>query len=197
MQEAQQKYQGLLVDHAAVLKERDSIQQELMEIKESIKKYEADANVAQSVLDDARNSWNVQSQALHQEVEDMRSRYASLFTGPPGQSSCTCDSYNDLTEQNNLLHHQLSSITRDAARLSEISESDVAALSQAPSSDIQVTELQQLVQHMKKDVDLLRGQNDLLKRESARQMGKISQLTNELELTRQNLNEVGIQHRRH
>ena len=95
-------------------------------------------------------------------------------------------------EQNNLLHHQLGSITRDAARLTEISESDVAALSQAPSSDSQVIELQQLIQHMKKDVDLLRGQNDLLKRETARQSGKISQLTNELELTKQSLTEVGI-----
>ena len=93
-------------------------------------------------------------------------------------------------EQNNLLHHQLGSVTRDAARLTEISESDVAALSQVPSSDSQVIELQQLILHMKRDVDLLRGQNDLLKRESARQLGKISQLTNELELTKQTLNEV-------
>lgn len=93
-------------------------------------------------------------------------------------------------EQNNLLHHQLGSVTRDAARLTEISESDVAAISQAPSSDSQVIELQKLVQHMKKDVDLLRGQNDLLKRESARQLGKISQLTNELEITKQGLHEV-------
>ena len=93
-------------------------------------------------------------------------------------------------EQNNLLHHQLGSVTRDAARLTEISESDVAALSQIPSSDSQVVELQQLILHMKRDVDLLRGQNDLLKRESARQLGKISQLTNELELTKQTLNEV-------
>jgi len=78
LQEAQQKYQGLLIDHATVLKERDSIQQELMEVKESIKKYEAGASVAQSVLDDARNSWNIQSQALRQEVDDMRNRYALL-----------------------------------------------------------------------------------------------------------------------
>jgi hypothetical protein len=83
LQEAQQKYQGLLVDHAAVLKERDSIQQELMEIREPIKKYEADAKVAQSVLDDARNSWNIQSQALRQEVDDMRNRCALLPTQPP------------------------------------------------------------------------------------------------------------------
>lgn len=116
------------------------------------------------------------------------------FTKPPEQGLYTCDSYNDLMEQNNLLHHQLGSITRDAARLTEISESDVAALSQAPSSDRQVTELQQLIQHMKKDVDLLRGQNDLLKRETARQSGKISQLTNEIELTKQSLNEVSIYH---
>lgn len=74
MQEAQQKYQGLLVDHAAVLKERDSIQHELIEVKESIKKYEADSKVTQSVLDDARNSWNIQSQALRQEVDDVRNR---------------------------------------------------------------------------------------------------------------------------
>lgn len=67
------------MDHAAVLKERDSIQQELIEVKESIKKYEADANVAQSVLDDARNSWNIQSQALRQEVDDIRNRCAFLL----------------------------------------------------------------------------------------------------------------------
>ncbi len=100
-------------------------------------------------------------------------------------------------EQNNLLHHQLGSVTRDAARLTEISESDVAALSQVPSSDSQVIELQKLILHMKRDVDLLRGQNDLLKRESARQLGKISQLTNELELTKQTLNEVSNHWRLH
>jgi len=119
------------------------------------------------------------------------------FTRPPEQGSYTYDSNDDLREQNILLYHQLGGVTRDAARLTEISESDVAALSQAPSSDNQVIELQKLVQHMKKDVDLLRGQNDLLKRETARQSGKISQLTNELELTKQNLNEVGIYHGTH
>lgn len=190
LQETQQKYQGLLIDHAGVLQERDSIQQELTEVKESIKKYDADAKVAQSVLDDARNSWSIQSQALRQEVDDMRNRYALVSAWPSEQGSYTCDSYNELMEQNNLLHHQLGSVTRDAARLTEISESDVAALSQIPSSDSQVVELQQLILHMKRDVDLLRGQNDLLKRESARQLGKISQLTNELELTKQTLNEV-------
>lgn len=70
------------MDHAAVLKERDSIQQELIEVKESIKKYEADAQVAQSVLDDARNSWNIQSQALRQEVDDIRNRCALLLAWP-------------------------------------------------------------------------------------------------------------------
>jgi hypothetical protein len=126
------------------------------------------------------------------EVGTLRS-----LPGPLEQGSHTCDSYDDLMEQNNLLHHQLGSITRDAARLTEISESDVAALSQAPSNDAHVIELQQLVQHMKKDVDLFRGRNDLLKRENARQLGKISQLTNELELTKQSLNEVSIYHETH
>ena len=70
------------MDHAAVLKERDSIQQELIEVKESIKKYEAGAQVAQSVLDDARNSWNIQSQALRQEVDDIRNRCALLLAWP-------------------------------------------------------------------------------------------------------------------
>ena len=82
LQETQQKYQGLLIDHAGVLQERDSIQQELTEVKESIKKYEANAKVAQSVLDDARNSWSTQSQALRQEVDDMRNRYVLLPAWP-------------------------------------------------------------------------------------------------------------------
>jgi len=86
LQEAQQKYQGLLIDHAAVLKERDSTQRDLIEVKESIKKYEADAKVAQSVLDDARNSWNIQSQALRQEVDDVRNRYALLPTRPQNKA---------------------------------------------------------------------------------------------------------------
>jgi len=45
-----------------------------MEVKESIKKYEADAKVAQSILDDARKSWNSQSQALRRDVDDIQKR---------------------------------------------------------------------------------------------------------------------------
>lgn len=51
-------------------------------------------------------------------------------------------------------------------------------------------ELQQLIQHMKRDVDLVRGQNDLLKRENARVIGDVRRLQNELDLTRQSLSDV-------
>lgn len=61
---------------------------------------------------------------------------------------------------------------------------------QEPSNDSQVQELQQVVQHVKREADLLRGQHELLKRENARINGDVRRLTAELELTRQRLSEV-------
>lgn len=68
------KYQTLLVDHAGVLKERDAIQAELRSIMEGTKKHEEDAKAAQSILNEAKRSWEVQEQALRREVDDMRTR---------------------------------------------------------------------------------------------------------------------------
>lgn len=64
----------------------------------------------------------------------------------------------------------------------------MAAMSE-PSNDVQVQELQQVIQHIKREGDLLRGQQELLKRENARLTGDVRRLTSELEFTRQRLAE--------
>jgi nucleoprotein TPR len=99
-------------------------------------------------------------------------------------------SYDSLAKQNDVLHKQLASVTSEAARLGELSESSLAAI-QEPSNDAQVQELQQVIQHVRRESDLLRGQHELLKRENARISGDVRRLTAELESTRQRLMEVG------
>jgi len=94
-----------------------------------------------------------------------------------------------LSAQNDTLHRQLASVTAQAAKVGELSEGGLVALQEA-SSDTQVQELQQVIQHVKREADLLRGQHELLKRENARITGDVRRLTSELELTRQRLSEA-------
>jgi chromosome segregation ATPase len=163
----------MLVDHAGVLKERDTLHQQLQAAQISAAQHLEDAKAAQSILSNSQKSWELQAESLKQEVADLQSRYDSQ------------------SKQNDILHRQLASVTAQAAKIGELSETAVAAI-EAPSNDVQVQELQQVIQHIKRDADLLRGQQELLKRENARLHGDIRRLTSELELTRQRLSEVGI-----
>lgn len=165
----------MLVDHAAVLKERDTLHQQLQEAQISATQHLEDAKAAKSILTNSQKSWELQAESLKQEVTDLQSRYDSQ------------------SRQNDILHKQLASITAQAAKMGELPESTLAAI-EAPSSDVQVQELQQVIQHLKRDGDLLRGQQELLKRENARLNGDIRRLTSELEFTRQRLAEVSFIH---
>ncbi|CAG7846542.1 Protein MLP1 homolog {ECO:0000303/PubMed:21784248} [Serendipita indica DSM 11827] len=168
--EAQTKYQALLVDHSKALEECTNLRQQLQDLQVSAERHAAEARSAQHILTSSQKSWEVQSESLKQEVTEIRSRY------------------DDLMKQNTLLHNQLASVTSQAARLGELSETAVAAI-QAPSNDSQVQELQQVIKHVQRDADLLRGQCELLKRENARINGDVRRLTSELESTRQRLSE--------
>ncbi|PVG00260.1 hypothetical protein CPB86DRAFT_844315 [Serendipita vermifera] len=168
--EAQQKYQNMLVDHASVLKDRDTLQQQLREAQIAANKHLEDTKAAQAVLANSQKSWEQQAELLNEELVDLRKRYDSV------------------AKQNDILHKQLASVTSEAARLGELSESTLAAI-QEPSNDAQVQELQQVIQHVRRESDLLRGQHELLKRENARISGDVRRLTAELESTRQRLTE--------
>ena len=168
--EVQQKYQSILIDHSALLKERDLLQQQSREAQSLATKALEDARTAQSILSTSEQSWKLQADSINQELADIRSRYDSL------------------SAQNDMLHRQLASVTAQAAKVGDLSESSLAAMHE-PSSDTQVQELQQVIQHVKREADLLRGQHELLKRENARITGDVRRLTSELELTRQRLSE--------
>jgi hypothetical protein len=76
LQEAQQKYQQILVDHAGVLKERDTLQQQLQEAERAASRYLEETKSAQSILAGSKQSWELQAQSLNQEVADVRARFA-------------------------------------------------------------------------------------------------------------------------
>lgn len=168
--EVQQKYQAILIDHSALLKERDTIHQQLREAQSLAVKSVEESKTAQSILSTSEQSWKLQADSINQELTDIRSRYDSL------------------SAQNDMLHKQLASVTAQAAKVGELSESSLAAMHE-PSSDTQVQELQQVIQHVKREADLLRSQHELVKRENARITGDVRRLTSELELTRQRLSE--------
>ncbi|KAG8824295.1 hypothetical protein FRC17_009133 [Serendipita sp. 399] len=166
--EAQQKYQAILVDHAAVLKERDTLQQQLQELHTSTGRYEEEAKTAQSVLATSQASWNVQSESLKQEVADLQSRY------------------DEIMKQNSNLQQQLASATSQRWLFDELSQNALTA-AQSASNDEHEKALQQVIHHLHRDADLLRSQAELLKRENARVNGEVRRLTSELESTRQRL----------
>lgn len=74
VQEVQQKYQSILIDHSALLKERDTLQQQLREAQISAAKYLEEAKAAQSILSTSEQSWKLQADSITQELTDIRSR---------------------------------------------------------------------------------------------------------------------------
>ncbi|KAG8842719.1 hypothetical protein FRC20_004293 [Serendipita sp. 405] len=166
--EAQQKYQAILVDHAGVLKERDELQQRVQELQGTAGRHEEEAKTAQSVLATSQASWNAQSESLKQEVADLQSRY------------------DEIMKQNSNLQQQLASVTSQRWLLNELSQNALSTMQDA-SDDEHQKALQQVIQHLHRDADLLRGQAELLKRENARINGEVRRVTSELESTRQRL----------
>lgn len=79
-QEAQQKYQAMLIDHAAVLKERDTLGQQLQEAQLAANRHLEEAKTAQAILSSSQKSWELQADSLKQEVADMQSRLVPLDT---------------------------------------------------------------------------------------------------------------------
>ncbi|KAG8826812.1 hypothetical protein FRC19_007380 [Serendipita sp. 401] len=166
--EAQQKYQAILVDHAGVLKERDELQQRVQELQGTAGRHDEEAKTAQSVLITSQASWNAQSESLKQEVADLQSRY------------------DEIMKQNSNLQQQLASVTSQRWLLNELSQNALSTMQDA-SDDEHQKALQQVIQHLHRDADLLRGQAELLKRENARINGEVRRVTSELESTRQRL----------
>ncbi|KAG8851065.1 hypothetical protein FRB91_008533 [Serendipita sp. 411] len=166
--EAQQKYQAILVDHAGVLKERDELQQRVQELQGTAGRHDEEAKTAQSVLATSQASWNAQSESLKQEVADLQSRY------------------DEIMKQNSNLQQQLASVTSQRWLLNELSQNALSTMQDA-SDDEHQKALQQVIQHLHRDADLLRGQAELLKRENARINGEVRRVTSELESTRQRL----------
>jgi hypothetical protein len=70
----QQKYQNMLVDHAAVLKDRDTLQQQLREAQIAANKHLEDTKAAQGILANSQKSWEQQAQLLNEELADLRNR---------------------------------------------------------------------------------------------------------------------------
>lgn len=148
-----------------------------------------DAKTAKEILEESQKSWDVQAESLKQEVADIRERFA-LFLHHLAKCDLSQTRYDDLGRQNSILHKQLASVTAQAAQLGELSESTINAALDITSTDDQVQELRQVIQHVRRETDLLRGQYDLLKRENARISGDLRRKTAELEITRERLSEV-------
>ena len=99
----------------------------------------------------------------------------------------------DLSDQNNLLHQHLESVSNHAARIKQAATSSAAESGDAEASDdtdTKLTELRSLVTYLRKEKEIIELQLELSKQENTRLKTQIDHLSQNLDETRKALSEV-------
>jgi nucleoprotein TPR len=99
----------------------------------------------------------------------------------------------DLTEQNNLLHQHLESVSSQAARIKQAAGSTSSVPGEtetADDTDTKLSELRAVVAYLRKEKEIVDLQFDLSKQENVRLKAQIEHVSHNLEETRTVLSEV-------
>ncbi|KAF8827808.1 hypothetical protein HHX47_DHR4000286 [Lentinula edodes] len=171
---AEERYSNEVLSHAESIKALDNLKKQLASVQATIRDYQVAAETATSKLATSEGSWQQQKQTLDNETKDLRQR---------------C---NDLTEQNNVLHHHLETVSSQAARIRQAAETTTSTSSEADvndSSDVKLSEMRSVVAYLRKEKEIVDLQLDLSKQENTRLKSQIEHLYQNLNETRQTLSE--------
>jgi nucleoprotein TPR len=103
----------------------------------------------------------------------------------------------ELTEQNELLHHQLEALGAQAARIRQAAVSTDTPVNQQGNAaelvDQQLTDLRSVISYLRKEKEIIDLQLEMSKQDAARSKTEIEHLNRVLEETRGLLTEVSHQ----
>ncbi|KAI0062383.1 hypothetical protein BV25DRAFT_683663 [Artomyces pyxidatus] len=171
---AEERYSREVVAHAESIKAIEELKKRLAVLQASARENLTNAETAQAKLSASEASWGQQRQALDREIADLAARCKAL------------------TEQNNVLHQHLDSVSSQAARIREAANATPRSSSDVdPSedSDTKLSELRAVITYLRKEKEIVDMQYELSKQENARLKAQIGHLTHDLEETRATLSE--------
>ncbi|KAL0576947.1 Protein mlp1, partial [Marasmius crinis-equi] len=170
---AEEKYSNEVVAHAESIKTIEQLKKQLSTIQASVRDYQTTAETASAKLATSESSWHSQREALDKEISELKNRYQ------------------EITEQNKILHGHLESVSSQAARIRQAADSEVAADSegQAADSDAKLSELRSVVGYLRKQKEIVDLQLELSKQENIRLKAQVEHLQQTLNETRQTLSE--------
>ncbi|KAI0330460.1 hypothetical protein GY45DRAFT_1323591 [Cubamyces sp. BRFM 1775] len=171
---AEERYSREVLAHAESIKSVEQLKQQLSQSQAAAREGRAAAETAQAKLTTSEASWQQQREALDKEIADLKAR---------------CK---DLSDQNNLLHQHLESVSNHAARIKQAATSSAAESGDAEASDdtdTKLTELRSLVTYLRKEKEIIELQLELSKQENTRLKTQIDYLSQNLDETRKALSE--------
>ncbi|KAI0699945.1 hypothetical protein C8T65DRAFT_709807 [Cerioporus squamosus] len=171
---AEDRYTREVLSHAESIKAVEELKQKLSQSQAAAREGRAAAETAQAKLASSEASWQQQREALDKEIADLQSR---------------CK---DLSEQNNLLHQHLESVTTHATRIQQAASSSAAESGEgetADDADTKLTELRSLVTYLRKEKEIIELQLELSKQENTRLKTQIDHVSQNLDETRRALSE--------
>ncbi|KAI0058131.1 hypothetical protein BV25DRAFT_1919503, partial [Artomyces pyxidatus] len=170
---AEERYSQEVVAHAESIKVIEELKKCLAALQASTRENLTNAETAQAKLSasESEASWGQQRQSLDREIADLAARCKAL------------------TEQNNVLHQHLDSVSSQAARIREAANATPGTSSDIESSedsDTKLSELRVVITYLRKEKEIVDMQYEL---QQARLKAQIGHLTCDLEETRATLPE--------
>ncbi|KAI0629748.1 hypothetical protein C8Q77DRAFT_263303 [Trametes polyzona] len=171
---AEERYSREVLSHAESIKAVEELKGQLSKAQAAAREGRAAAETAEAKLATSEASWQQQREALDKEIADLKAR---------------CK---DLSDQNNLLHQHLESVSTHAARIKQAATSSTNESADAEvtdDADTKLTELRSLVTYLRKEKEIIELQLELSKQENTRLKTQIDHLSQNLEETRRALSE--------
>lgn len=172
---AEDRYGREVLAHAESIKTVDTLRQQLSQAQTKARNSLAAAETAQAKLVASESSWKQQREALDKELADLNARIK------------------DLTAQNNILHQHLESVSSQAARIRDATNSSAAPVSgegdATDDADTKLSELRSVVAYLRKEKEIVDLQLELSKQENTRLRAQADHLEKSLQETRKTLSE--------
>lgn len=174
--EAQQNYENELVKHAEAAKTLQIIRDEANQLRLQMVDLKTQAETSKANLEQKSSSWDDMKDRFEREIADLKKRRE------------------EVSQQNNLLHGQLESVTQQITAL----QRDRAALSEGQNSEspvqstAELDNLQEVITYLRREKDIVDVQYQLSTQEAKRLRQQLDFTQSQLDETRLKLDQ---QHR--
>lgn len=174
---AHERYQSELMAHAEDVKILTAIREELAAAQLALNEAQLSAQTSQSNMTAAQESWNGQKETMQKELDEQKKRYQ------------------ELTEQNDVLHAHLEKVSSQAARLqpstAATTEAEEGEDLPAPSSDAKsVEELHAVIRYVRREKDVAELRLEMSRQQELRLRQQLESANKQLDEKSAELSEV-------